>query len=80
MEQIRDWVLERKKHASMNCLLLVVIGYAMKDGWLLDRYSRKAFTLEKLCLNLTKNEDLEGKPKLLILQQYVEGKLQARFI
>ena len=64
----------------MNSLLVVIIGYAMKDGWLLDRYGRKAFNLEELCLNLVRNEDLEGKPKLLILQQYVEGKLQARFI
>ena len=39
----------------------------------MDRHKRKAFSLEGLCVNLGKNEDLKGKPKLVILQQYAEG-------
>ena len=49
------------------------MGYAMKQWWLLDKYKQKAFTLEELCVDLSKNMGLEGKPKLVILQQYVEG-------
>ena len=74
MQQIREWIIRQQNHTYMNCLVLVIMGYAVKQGWLLDKYKQKAFTLEELCVDLCKNKDLEGKPKLIILQQYVEGK------
>ena len=74
MQEIRHWLLGQKNNnASMSCLVIIIIGYPMRHGWLLDRYKRKAFSLLDLCVDLDKNEDLEGKPKLVILQQYVEG-------
>ena len=76
MQEIRGFVLGQENNASMNCLVLVIMGYHMKRGWLLDRYKRKAFPLQDFCGDLGKNEDWEGKPKLVILQQYVEGTQQ----
>ena len=50
----------------------------MEQGWLQDRYKRRAFTLEELTTGMYAALTLVGKPKVIILQQYLEG--TSRFI
>ena len=75
MKQVRNWIIEQTNPVVMNYLIVAIMGYPMKDGWLLDRHKRKAFRLEEFYVELDKNKDLKGKPKLVLMQQYVEGTL-----
>ena len=75
MKQVRNWIIEQTNPAVMNYWIVAIMGYPMKDGWLLNRHKGQAFRLEKFCVELDKNKDLKGKPKLVLMQQYVEGTL-----
>ena len=57
----------------MNSFLLVIMAHGIQEGWLLDRYRRKSFILLELCTGLKRNSDLQGKPKIIVIQQLIKG-------
>ena len=44
----------------------------MEQGWLVDRYKRRALTLEELTTGMCAALTLEGKPKVIIIQHYLQ--------
>ena len=79
MRQIKQWLTLSENHERADTLMLILVGHAMEQGWLQDRYKRRAFTLEELTTGMCAALTLEGKPKVIILQQYSEGTSKNKF-
>ena len=67
-----------EKHAKVNCFLFAFICPAMEQGslldveqgWMLDMEKRKEFTLAHLRTELGAVPTLQGKPKVLLIEDY----------
>ena len=62
------------KYENCNCFLFAIICHAMEEGWLMDMYQRKAFALEKLVDEVCTVPSLQGKPKVILIEEYGSGK------
>ena len=75
MKQIKKSMTKARKHQSCNCFLFAVICHAMEQRWLLDVNKRRAYTLEQLTAEVCGVPTLDGKPKVVLLEEYGSGKL-----
>ena len=74
MCQIKDWIMWRENYEKTNCFLLTIVCAEMDQGWLMDKYKKRVYTLEHLVSGLCDVATLKGKPKVVIIQQYTEGR------
>ena len=74
MKQIKAAIMKACRHEKTNCFFLAIICHGMEQGWLLDTNRRKAFTLERLTTDLCAIPTLEGKPKVLLIEEYGDSK------
>ena len=63
-----------RKHQRCNCFLFVVLCHAMEQGWLLDVNKRQAYTLQELTGEVCNVPTLDGKPKIVLMEEYGSGK------
>ena len=75
MKQIKESVMKERKHQRCNCFLFAILCHAMEQGWLLDVNRRRAYTLEQLTGEVCGVPTLDGKPKLVLVEEYGSGKL-----
>ena len=59
-----------RKHRNCNCFLFAVICHAMVEGWLLDVNKIRAYTLEQLTREICNVDNLEEKPKVVLVEEY----------
>ena len=74
MVQVAESMLKGSKYEKCNCFLFAIICPAMEEGWLMDKYQRKAFTLEKLIHGVCALSSLQGKPKVILIEEYGSGR------
>ena len=74
MKQIKESVMKERKHQRCNCFLFAIICHVMDQGWLLDKNKRKVYTLDQLATGLCELSFLEGKPKVILVQEYSSSK------
>ena len=70
MKQVKESLTNTRKHQRCNCFLFSVTCHAMDRGWLLDVNKRKAYTLEQLATEVCGVPTLEGKPKVILVEEY----------
>ena len=76
---MKESMTKTRKHENCNCFLFVVICHAMVDGWLLDVNKRKVYNLEQLIREICGVDDLEEKPKVVLVEEYESGRWQKYF-
>ena len=74
MQQIKAVMTKTQRHEKTNCFFLATICHGMEQGWLLDTNRRRAFRLGELTTDLCAVPTLEGKPKVLLIEEYVGSK------
>ena len=67
-------MVKNLQYENSNCLLFAIIGHAMQEGHLVDRYKRKTFSLEELVKGVSGVPSLIGKPKVILIEEYGSGK------
>ena len=76
MKQLKKSMTKPNKHQRCNCFLFAVLCHAMDhQGWLLDMNKTRAYSLEELTSEVCGVPTLEGKPKLVLVEEYGSGKL-----
>ena len=70
MEQIKAQITQIKYHEESNCFLFAIICHSIEQGWLLDTDRVKAYKLDQLVSDLCGVPTLQGKPKVLLIEQY----------
>ena len=75
MKQIKESVTKARKHQRCNCFLFAILCHAMEQGWLLDVNKIPAYTLEELTGEVCGMHTLDGKPKVVLAEEYGSGKL-----
>ena len=71
---MKDLITDKEHHKLVNCLFLIFVCHQMEQGWILDRNRKRSFTFEDLTSSLDGISTLKGKPKIMIIQQFLEGK------
>ena len=74
MRKIKNWAATQEVHQDANCFGLVLLCQKIDQGWILDRYQRRVFTIEQLAGGLGGVKTLQRKPKFIIIQESREGK------
>ena len=74
MKEMKARVSTEEIHQDANCLGLIFLCQKIEQGWILDRYHRRAFTIEQLASGLSDVKTLRQKPKFIVIQESGEGK------
>ena len=74
MKEVAKSMLKGSKYENFNCFLFAIICHAMEEGCLMDKYQRKAFTLESLVDDVCAVSSLQGKPKVILIEEYGSGR------
>ena len=74
MEQVQELMQDVGQYTESNCFLFVIICHAMEDGYLMDRYQEKTFQLNELAEKICVLSSLEGKPKMILTEEYSSGR------
>ena len=70
MKEVKQSVTKPWKHQKANCFLFALVCHGMEEGWLLDTNRRRASRLDELTADLCTIPSLEGKPKVLLVEEY----------
>ena len=70
---MKDEVLKEEHHKFSNCLFLILVCHKLDQGWILDKNRKRAFTIEELTYGLDGISVLNQKPKIIIIQHFLEG-------
>ena len=70
---MKDLISDKEHHMLVNSLFLIFICHQMEKDWILDRNRKKSFTLDELTSCLEGISTLKGKPKVMIIQQLLDG-------
>ena len=74
MEQVQRSIQEPQKYTESNCFLFVIICHAMEDGCLMDTYQKMTFKLNELAEKVCAVTSLDGKPKMILIEEYGSGR------
>ena len=77
MEQIKTVMTDIQYHRESNCFLFATICHSIEQGWLLDTNRVKAYKLDQLVSDLCGVPTLQGKPKVLLIEQYGDSEYSA---
>ena len=75
MKEVKDWLTDGCNHSRSSTLVLILVCYSMKQGWLLDTNRIKAYTLKELTTELCEVSTLQGKPKVILIEEYGNGEV-----
>ena len=84
MRQIKQWLILSENHERANTLMLILVGHAMEQGWLVDRYKRRAFMLmdgtdhRNVCSSYT-NGKAESDNLTTVFRRYKQGYIKKYF-
>ena len=73
MRKIKNWTVKQEVHQDMNSFGLIILCQKINQGWIRDRYQRRAFTIEQLASGLSGVKTLHRKPKFIVIQESGEG-------
>ena len=68
MRKIKTWMCNSEVHQDSNSFGLITLCQKINQGWILDRYQRRAFTIEQLASGLSDVKTLRQKPKFIVIQ------------
>ena len=63
-----------QRHEKTNCFLFAIICHGIEQGWLLDTNKVKVYKLDLLITDLCAVPTLQGKPKVLLIEDYGNSK------
>ena len=75
LERINSWMTMSESHKYCNTFSLIVISRGSDDGHLCDSNGESFSTVQSLTDKISKIPTLFNKPKFLLFQSYVPGKL-----
>ena len=75
MNKIKREMLTDQTHQDCNSFGLILLCQKIYQGYILDRYKKRAFTLGQLANGLSDIKTLRQKPKFIIIQDSREGNL-----
>ena len=70
MQEILQLMTHEENHQESNCVLLAFVCHALYRGWILDRNHERALILDDVITELCGVPSLEGKPKIILIQEY----------
>ena len=69
MQEILQFMTHEENHVESNCVLLAFVCHALYRGWILDCNHQRALTLDDVITELCNVPSLEGKPKIILIQE-----------
>ena len=70
MQEILQFLMHEENHQESNCVLLAFVCHALYGGWILDHNHQRALILDDVITELCGVTSLEGKPKIILIQEY----------